>query len=146
MFDNKIEGATSGVEAWGSYRFTNTWRVHAGVVQQRVRLHLKPGSADLGGVAALGNDAQNWWTARSTWDITPRHEFDVKLRHVGALPNPAVPAYTAVDVRLGWKLRQDLHVSLLAQNLFDPRHAEWGTLAARPEFERGVFLKVLWRL
>ena len=145
MLDNKIDGTVDGVETWGSYRVTNAWRVNAGLVQQRERLRLKPGSADLGGLAALGNDARHWWTLRSAWDIGPRHEFDVMVRHVGALPNPAVPSYTAVDARLGWKPRRDLEISLAAQNLFDPRHPEWGAAAARAEFERGVFLKILWR-
>ncbi|MEO7726069.1 MAG: TonB-dependent receptor, partial [Burkholderiales bacterium] len=64
--------------------------------------------------------------------------------HVGQLPNPAVPGYTGFDARLGWKARRDLEISLVAQNLFDPRHPEWGVAGGRPEFERGVFLKVLW--
>lgn len=145
MLDNGIDGTVDGAEAWLSYRVTNAWRVNAGLVQQRERLRLKPGSADAGGLAALGNDARHWWTLRLAWDIGPRHEFDVMVRHVGALPNPAVPSYTAVDARLGWKLRHDLDISLTAQNLFDPRHPEWGVAAVRPEFERGVFLKLLWR-
>lgn len=66
-------------------------------------------------------------------------------QHVGALPNPAVPSYAAVDARLAWKARRDLELSVTAQNLFDPRHAEWGVAGPRPELERGVFLKVLWR-
>ena len=145
VFDNKIDGTSDGVEAWGSYRVTNAWRVNMSLVQQRERLRLKSGSANLGGFAPLGNDPSHGWTLRSAWDISPRHEFDVMVRHVGALPNPAVPSYTAVDARLGWKLRRDLEISLTAQNLFDPRHPEWGAAAARAEFERGVFLKLLWR-
>jgi iron complex outermembrane recepter protein len=93
-----------------------------------------------------GNDPTHWWMLRSTLDITPHHQFDVMVRHVAALPNPPVPAYTEVDLRLGWIASRNLEFSLLLQNLFDPRHAEWGVASARAEIERSVFLKMLWRL
>jgi iron complex outermembrane receptor protein len=64
---------------------------------------------------------------------------------VGALPNPQVPAYTAIDARVGWNLSKELQLSLLLQNLFDRSHPEWGPAANRAEFGRGVFLKALWR-
>lgn len=66
-------------------------------------------------------------------------------RHIGQLPNPLVFGYTAVDARLGCKPRRDPGLSVTAHNLFNPRHAKWGVAPLRPEFERGVFFKVLWR-
>jgi iron complex outermembrane receptor protein len=82
---------------------------------------------------------------RSSYNITDRHEFDLTVRHVGALPQPAVPAYTAVDARLGWR-EANLEVSLTAQNLFDRGHPEFGAAPGRSEYGRGVLLKVLWRM
>ncbi len=146
VFGNLIEGETSGVEAWGTYRVASAWRLSAGVVNQSVRLRRKPGSADITGLPALGNDPRQQLTLRSSFDLGPRHELDVLVRHVGALPNPVVPSYTAVDARLGWRLHRDFELSLTAQNLFDSSHPEWGAAPVRPEFERGVFLKLLWRL
>jgi iron complex outermembrane receptor protein len=64
------------------------------------------------------------------------------LRHYEELPNPAVPAYTAVDARLGWYLSRQVEVSLLLQNLTDRRHPEFGPAANRVEFERAAFFKV----
>jgi iron complex outermembrane receptor protein len=147
VFDNKIDGTTDGVEAWAAYRVTDWWRLSAGLTQQRIRLRVEPGGVGLpaGNIAALGNDPSHWWVARSSFDLGRNYEFDLMARGVGQLPNPVVPAYTAFDARLGWKVRRDLEISLTAQNLFDPRHAEWGAPVVRPEFERGLFLKVLWR-
>ena len=67
-------------------------------------------------------------------------------RGVGALPSPVVPAFTALDARLGWRLSRELEFSLTAQNLFGGRHAEWGVAPGRPEYERRVFLEMVWRL
>jgi iron complex outermembrane receptor protein len=141
---NRAEGRTYGVEGWAAWRVLPQWRLTAGGVLLRQRLELEPGSLDPGsGIAALGNDPEGWWTLRSTFDVTPRHEFDVFLRHVAARPGPAVPAYTALDAQLGWKVTPGFEVALVVQNAFDPGHAEWGN---RAEFERSVFVKVLLRL
>jgi iron complex outermembrane receptor protein len=109
-------------------------------------LRLKPGSTDIGGVNALGNDPNHQWMLRSTLDITPRHEFDAMVRHVGGLPGPSVPAYTAVDLRLGWRASRDLEFSLTLQNLLDSAHPEFSAAPGRSEYERGAFLKLLWRM
>jgi iron complex outermembrane receptor protein len=146
VLDNKIEGKTSGLEAWGSYRVTSAWRLSGGLVLLDQDLRLKPGSANTGGESALGNDPTHQWMLRSTLDITARHEFDLAVRRIGALPNPGVPAYTAVDARLGWRPRNDVELSLTLQNLFDPMHPEFGSAATRSEIERSVFLKLLWRM
>jgi iron complex outermembrane receptor protein len=110
----------------------------------RERLHVRSGAVDAGGLAALGNDPAEWWSLRSSIDVTPQHDLDVTVRHVGALANPAVPAYTAVDARFAWHPDRQWEVALVMTNLFDPHHPEWGTAAARAEFERGVFLRVQW--
>jgi iron complex outermembrane receptor protein len=65
-------------------------------------------------------------------------------RHVGRLPDPEVPAYTAIDARYALHLQRDLELSLTAQNLFDRRHPEVGALPARSEIGRGVFLRLKW--
>jgi iron complex outermembrane receptor protein len=72
-------------------------------------------------------------------------EIDLQVRHIGALPNPAVPAYTALDARWGWRVRRDLELSVALRNLGEPRHPEWGPSANRAEFGRSVFVKAVWQ-
>jgi iron complex outermembrane receptor protein len=145
VLGNKIEGKTSGVEAWGSYQATRAWRLSGGVVLLRQRLELKPDSTSLQGVRAEGNDPKHRWMLRSSYELTERHEFDIIVRHVGELPDPVVPAYTAVDARFGWKANRNLELSLTLQNIFDPSHPEFGAPATRSELERSAYAKLLWR-
>ena len=145
MFENRMEGTTRGVEAWGSYRVTPAWRFDAGWVEMRQSLRAAPGSTSTAAAAGLGNDPHRWITLRSSFDVTPRHELDVMARYVSELPNPQVPSYTAIDARLGWKVSPELQLSVLLQNLFDASHPEWGPAPTRAEYRRGVFFKVLWR-
>jgi iron complex outermembrane recepter protein len=143
QLENKIRGTNTGVEGWATWRPASIWRLSGGLVVMHEELELQADSRDIGGLAALGNDPSHWWSLRSGLDITPRLELDVMLRRVGALPNPSVPAYTAVDLRLGWRPTGQVEVSLTLQNLFDPGHAEWGAPANRAEYDRSVFLKLV---
>jgi iron complex outermembrane receptor protein len=81
---------------------------------------------------------------RSSWDIAAGQELDATLRYVGALARPAVPSYTAVDLRYGWRVNKDLEVSLIGRNLLDPHHAETGTAPGRHSFDRALLLKLVW--
>jgi iron complex outermembrane receptor protein len=145
VFENRMEGSTKGVEAWGRWRVTPRWRLDAGWVEMRQSLRAGPGSTSTITAAGLGNDPHRWVKLRSAFDLTPRHEIDVSARYVGELPNPQVPSYTAVDARFGWKVTPAFELSLFLQNLFDRSHPEWGPAANRAEYIRGVFFKVLWR-
>ena len=145
VIENRIAGQTRGIEAWGSWRATDAWRLYAGWVEQRQRLRAEPGSLASPVASGHGNDPRRWITLRSLFDLAPRHEFDVMARYVSELPNPVVPAYTAVDARYGWHVSRELEISLLLQNLFDRSHPEWGAAATRVEFRRAAFLRMLWR-
>lgn len=143
--ENLIEGRTRGVEAWAEYRPLDRWRIAAGVVEQRHSYHRKPGGLDPLGAARVGNDPDRWWTLRSSLDVAPGIEFDLMLRRIGALPTPAVPAYTALDARVGWRLWPDVELSFVVRNALDDRHVEWGAPGDRAEFERSFMVKLLWR-
>ncbi|MDB5772767.1 MAG: TonB-dependent receptor [Burkholderia sp.] len=147
VFSNKAEGRTRGLEMWGSWQATPDWRLSSGLVAQNIKTQLKPGSTDTSGTTGLANsDPSHHWLLRSSYDISENKELDLTVRRVGSLRRPLVPAYTAMDVRFGWKLRQNLEFSVVGQNLLDPSHPELGGAPARSEFERSVFLKLLWRV
>jgi iron complex outermembrane receptor protein len=143
---NMMQGSTYGIEAWGSFQATRAWRLSAGMIAMHENLRIEADSLDPTGPRALGNDPKFQATLHSALNFASNFEFDVYLRYVGALPNPAVPAYSAVDARLGWRPRPDLELSVTAQNLFDPQHIEFGAPTTASEIARSVFFKVVWRL
>jgi len=143
---NQIEGSVNGLEGWASWQVAAPWRLSAGFVQLGKHLGSTRGTPDPAGVANLGNDPRRQWSLRSSLDIGSRGEFDVLVRHVGALPSPQVASYTAVDLRLAFKVTPDLELSLLAQNLFDPRHVEFNPVSAASQIDRRVFIKAVWQL
>jgi iron complex outermembrane receptor protein len=145
-FNNNFSGRLNGLTAWGQWRLDDRWRISASYVNQRQRFEAAPGTAPLGGVASLGNDPRTRTSLGLAWDLAPHMELDLQARRMGALPSPAVPSYTALDVRWGWRVRPDLELSVAARNIGDARHPEWGNAANRAEIARSVFLKLEWRL
>jgi iron complex outermembrane receptor protein len=55
-----------------------------------------------------------------------------------------VPAYLAVDLRVGWKPREQVELSMAGQNLFGT-HSEFAGPSTRSELGPSVFFKILGR-
>ncbi|HEV7577631.1 MAG TPA: TonB-dependent receptor [Caldimonas sp.] len=144
MVQNMIDGNTSGVEAWSTWQVAPSWRLSGGLTTLHKDLRLKPGSTDPVGPSNLGNDPHYQWTARSAFDLPRRQELDIMVRRVAALPEPSVPAYTAVDARYGWRVAPTLEVALAVRNLLDAAHAEFNAAPGRNEIGRSVLLQVKW--
>ena len=141
VIQNMMEGSTYGLEAWGNYQATPNWRLSAGLSELREDLRIEAGSRDPTGPSALGNDPRYQFQLRSSLNIDPAQELDVIVHRIGSLPDPAVPAYTAMDLHYGWKARQNLDISLNVQNLFANNHVEFGKLPTRSEIPTGVYVK-----
>jgi iron complex outermembrane receptor protein len=146
VVQNGMYGPTYGLEAWGTFQASPAWRLSLGLVALREDLKVRSGSLDPTGPSALGNDPKFQWTLRSSHNLASTVDLDFFVRHVGELPDPAVPAYTALGARIGWRPNRDLELSLTVQDALDGRHVEFGTANAASELDRSVFLKVQWRL
>jgi iron complex outermembrane receptor protein len=145
LVQNRIAGDTYGLEVWASYQAADTWRLSGGFTELRKNLHQDPGVVDPDGIKNQGNDPEHQFTLRSTFNLTPRHDFDVMVRNVSGLPDPVVPGYTAVDARLAWRPDDRVELSATVRNLFDPGHVEFGDPATASEVARSFFLKAVMR-
>ncbi|HET8746894.1 MAG TPA: TonB-dependent receptor [Ramlibacter sp.] len=141
---NRIEGDVKGLEAWAQWQPTRASRLTLGYLRLHKDLRFSAPPADATSIANLGDDPRSQWSLRAQFDLPQRTELDLQLRRVGALPAPAVPAYTALDARLGWQVTPSLELSLIAQNL-GSRHVEFGDPATASKFGRRVFVRVVWQ-
>jgi iron complex outermembrane recepter protein len=132
---------------WGSYQVTPIWRLNAGFNRLRQELKLTPYSIDIGTLESdEGANPSRWGILRSSLDLGPRTELDLTLRYVDALAQPVVPSYTALDLRLGWRLRSNVDLSIVGQNLLGAGHGEFTDVTTRTDFKRAVFVKVVCKL
>jgi iron complex outermembrane receptor protein len=141
---NMMEGDTYGVELWGSYGISDWWQLKAGYTYLQKNLRFKPGSGDILGVQAAGNDPHHQFSARSIMNLWHNIDLDLVLRTVDNLPNPNVPGYVTMDTRLGWKVLKNTELSVSGFNLLDDRHPEFGNVPGRSEIDRTFYVKVLW--
>ncbi|MEO7496395.1 MAG: TonB-dependent receptor [Massilia sp.] len=144
-FDSKMRGQSTGIEAWGNWQASKNWRLSAGWTALRERFTLEPGSNDEAGPGAAGKDPAYTLQLRSSLSFGGDKEFDVALRKVAALQNPAVPAYSALDARLGWNVKPGLVLSLVGQNL-NGGHTEYGAAETSSEMPRAVAVRLVWQL
>lgn len=145
FFGNGMKGRTSGVEAWASYQALPHWRLSAGFDALTEHLQLKAGSNDFGSLQQQGLDPKRSWRLRSSLDLPRQGEFDIIARAVSPRSNPAVPSYSAVDLRFGWRPQPGMELSVTGQNLFGKSHGEFADIATRTEIGRGVFIKIVTR-
>jgi iron complex outermembrane recepter protein len=144
MIQNKINGTVNGVELWAVWQATETWRVTGGMASLNKHLRLDPDSTDPVGPSNMGNDPRVQWMVRSSFNLPARQELDVAVRRVSSLPVPVVPAYTALDLRYGWRVRRDVELSVVIRNVFDPSHPEYEAAPGRSEFGRSALVQLKW--
>jgi iron complex outermembrane receptor protein len=140
---NNMEGRANGIEAWASYQMTGAWRVSAGFTALHETLRTRAGN-DAFGPQLAGLDPAHTAQVRSSYSIDDTREVELAVRNVGALAIGPVPAYTAVDLRFGWRVSPRLELSVSGQNL-NGSHAEFGGIGTRIEVPRTVVVKLVWR-
>lgn len=144
---NGVAARTYGIELWGQYLVNERWRLSAGYSRLFERFRFRPGSTDPTRPSAGANDPRYQASLRSSHDVTDSVTFDAGLRAVGALPNPAVSSYTALDMRAAWVVRKGVELSLSGFNILDTRHPEFAASSGpRSEVGRKVVLGLTWQL
>jgi len=122
---NAMRGDAYGVEAWGDYRLTSWWRLSAGFSAEHEQLSFQAGDAGLLGKGEAGDDPVAQGQVRSSMNLGRDVTFDATLRSVSSLPDPAVPAYTELNARLGWNVTPKIQLSVSGFNLLHAYHLEY---------------------
>jgi iron complex outermembrane recepter protein len=145
VLENLLNANTSGVELAGTVQPISSWRVHASYAYFHKSLSFDPGSRDVYGGAVEGNDPGHLLSVQSSLDLPGRTAVDAFFRHSSTRPDPIVPAYSELDLRLGWAPRPRWDLSLVGQNLLHAHHSELlPPNAPHYDFRRGVFVRSRW--
>ncbi|HKX31140.1 MAG TPA: TonB-dependent receptor [Blastocatellia bacterium] len=148
LFDNQLHGKTYGLEASVNWEITRRWGIRGGYSYLGAELDHKRNGQDFNVSSGEGDSPRNQFQIHSHLKLPGNFEWDNALYYVSALPNQTIPGYTRLDLRFGWRLRENLELSLGAQNLLDPRHPEFAGLDANvvvSQVKRSVYGKATWR-
>lgn len=130
-------GHTWGVEAWGSVEPVPGWRLSAGLSTLEKDLGA-PAGLDVTSLISQGDDPAAHGYVRSQLNLGRDWTLDTALRASEELA--ATPAYVDADVRLGWRARDGLEVSLSGRNLLHDERVETGDPLRRRAIQRSVHL------
>jgi iron complex outermembrane receptor protein len=146
---NRLDGETYGVELAATWDATEWWRLNGSFTWFQMELRKDPISTDQNIVGFEGNDPEFQWNLRSHMDLSSNWEFDQSLYYVDALKSQQVRSDFRLDLRVGWRPEKNIEVSVVAQNLLDSQHQEWGDdriqTNDRNLVERSVFGKLVLR-
>ncbi len=150
QFSNQMHGQTYGAEVAVRWQAQPGWRID--VAYTYLQMNLKVEGSSIGGLqgSADRSNPNHQLAVRSALDIARHLEVDATLRFVDELRALNVPAYTALDLGVGWFPRRDLELALVGQNLLDSHHPEQAIVNATgvvtgTEVQRGVYTKLTWR-
>jgi iron complex outermembrane receptor protein len=139
-FANGVEGETYGLELSGECQVTGAWRLRGGCTFMRKHLRTKPGSNDANDASAESDDPESQYLLQSTLDLPWRMDLDAVARYVAPLPDPHVPGYVGLDLRLASRPTANLEFAVVGQNLIGDRHPEFVPASPAPrEIERSVY-------
>jgi len=143
---NKMHGSTYGAEVSSTLSVSRWWKVSPGYAWLKMNLHADPGSLDTNSPLAVGNSPRHQFQIRSSIDLPQHFEFDSGLYYVGRLSALGVSDHARVDARLGWRPARSWELSVVGQNLLQPRHIEFAdeTLIISTQIQRSVFGEIRW--
>jgi len=148
--ESSEQARVTGIELSATWRPTPVWDLAASFSLNRMTDNSAGRRVDFS-----EGTPERIFTLRTGYAITSALQWDAWLRHSSALrtysfrPERRVDPYWALDMRLGWKVNRDLELSIVGQNLLDPRHVEAinePLPSIVTEIERGVYLQANWRL
>jgi iron complex outermembrane recepter protein len=136
---NTLNGRSTGIELGVNVQPVTAWRSHLSYTYLDTEITRDADSRDVGRGLSESNDPHHLFSLRTSVDLGRTVELDAFVRHVGALPNPAVPAYTEINARIGWTPTARFEFAIVGQDIAHERHPEFGPeTPQRLQFERSV--------
>lgn len=141
------EITTRGIEVSADWNVLDWMRFTGNYSYLKIEKPYDPNNPDIAGLSPRQRGMLRWQI-----DMNEQTHLDVTLRHVGRLNavNQGVPAYTTFDARLAYEPIAGMEWSVVAQNIFAPRHLEFRDTAAvsltdiTTEVPRSIYGKFSW--
>ncbi|MCK4843101.1 MAG: TonB-dependent receptor, partial [Methylococcales bacterium] len=141
-----MSGETYGAELTLTWHIMNKLHINANYSYLQMQLHAENGDSNFPENAER-QSPHHKFSVLSTLNVLPNLDWNLWFRYVDSIPDFTIPSYFTLDSRLAWKPIQSIQLSVVAQNLLDNQHPEFGndiTLSRSSQVERGVYGKVEW--
>jgi iron complex outermembrane receptor protein len=144
-FANMLKGNSYGGELSAVWQPSSALELQLSYSYLHLRVHPDAGSSDTASQAQReGSDPEHQAGLRVAYNPADRWQLNAFLRYVDRLPAFDIPAYTELNLRAAYRLRPDLELAIVGENLLHPNHAEFGAVDSRGNPERSVLLEARW--
>jgi len=141
--DHKLTVKTFGGEVSAEFRPFTWWRLSASHSIFYMRIHKDADSTDVRNLSNLERIAPRHQSSlRSYMDLPANMNLSAMFRYVDTIPPLNIPSYWNLDVRLAWKVKPNIELSVVGQNLLDNEHAE---NSVENKIPRGFYAKAQWQ-
>ncbi len=144
VIGNEMEGESYGGVLVSKWQPLSNWRLEFHYAALKMQVHTKPGSGDVISEDLQDSSPNNQFSVHSYVDLPRDLALYSGLRHVGAISRQDIPAYTALDMTLQWRARENFTLSLVGRNLTDSAHIEFASSDLR-EVERSIHGRITWK-
>ena len=148
LFNNRMHGESYGLEASANLDLTRRWKVRGGYSFARPDFRNDVEDPIATVAEEEGGIPRHQFQLHSYLKLFGNFELDNSLYRVSRLPAPQIPGYTRLDLRLGWRVRESLELSLGLNNLLDDHHPEFNgfdLLVLTSQVKRSIYGKATWR-
>ena len=153
---NGASAVGKGAEGSLAWQVLPSWKLEASYTYNLINQWLNPADPRGSVLDTSGGKEppRSEWRLQSYINLSKTWELDSFLYWTGVAspvnllgPDIFIPAYTRLDVRLGYKVGPGWQLSLAGQNLLEPRHLEGipELLTDYSYVKRGIYLKSTWR-
>lgn len=146
-YDNLMRGETYGAEVSAHWNVVRQWKLTGSYALLRMQLHRDATSRNVEAEKIEGHSPRHQFQLHSWLKLPRNFELDSALYTVSSLTTLQVPSYTRLDVRLGWRVQENIELSLGLQNLLDNRHPEFNgadQAVVASQVKRSLYGKLIW--
>ncbi len=145
---NSTSADSSGIEVVTNWRPSKDLNLSASYSYIDLELTGPPANVAIASEAAETRTPHSQANLRVQWNVKSRLAADAK-RLFTSMPFRGfnLDPYTRADVRLGWRLSDNIQAELVGQNLFDSAHREFNEITNEnaTDITRSAFVRLTWR-
>ncbi|WP_020581595.1 TonB-dependent receptor plug domain-containing protein [Endozoicomonas elysicola] len=146
---NGLDAITYGLEVVMDWDVLDWWRIKTDVAWLQVDASRRDELEYSRQTEALVESLSAEYTGnlRSMMDLPNNWSFDTWIRYMGENRSAGTDAYTSLDIRLAHKFNEELELSLIGKNLFDPTRLEFNenfTGISATEVQESWYAQIQW--
>lgn len=135
---NQTDGKVGGVEVSSAIRPSAWWLLRASYSYLDMQVSPRLSSNDTGSSTVEGASPRHQAFVSSTTSLPGRVSLGAFYRWVARLPSQGIPAYSELDLHLGWRAFDHVDLALVGQDLLHAHHAEFGSGGGAGAEERQI--------